>query len=87
LQTSEVEATVYLNGAKVARGWDEAVLDDPVNSVVWLTGKLNQFGVGLRAGDLIMTGSFVRPFPLSPGDRVRADFTGVGVVEAEIAPA
>jgi 2-keto-4-pentenoate hydratase len=48
LQASQVEATVYLNGAKVARGWDEAVLDDPVNSVVWLTGKLNQFAVGGR---------------------------------------
>jgi 2-keto-4-pentenoate hydratase len=36
---------------------------------------------------MIMTGSFVRQFPLLPGDRVRAQFTGIGLVEVGIAAA
>ena len=33
-----------------------------------------------RAGDIIMTGYFVRQFPLAAGDRVRVDYPGVGTV-------
>ena len=39
----------------------------------------------LRAGDLIMTGSITRMLPLSPGDRARAEFEGLGAVEVGIA--
>jgi 2-keto-4-pentenoate hydratase len=81
LMLPQVEARVTVNGAEVARGFGEAVLDDPVNSVVWLAGKLGELGLGIAAGDMIMTGSFVRQFPLAPGDRVRAEFTGIGAVE------
>ena len=65
----------------------EPALTDPLNSIVWLSSKLAQFGRVLRAGDLIMTGSFVRQFPLLPGDSAAADFTGVGHVEARVASA
>jgi 2-keto-4-pentenoate hydratase len=76
---------VLINGGEAARGRGEAVLGDPVNSVVWLAGKLAEFGLSLRAGDLIMTGSITRMLPLSPGDRARAEFEGLGVVEVGIA--
>ena len=74
-----------VNGREAARGWGDAVLGDPVNAVVWLAGKLTQFGMSLRAGDLIMTGSITRMLPLSPGDRARAEFAGIGTVEASVA--
>ena len=32
-----------------------------------------------------MTGSITRMLPLSPGDRARAEFAGIGEVEAGIA--
>jgi 2-keto-4-pentenoate hydratase len=56
-----------------------------LQSIIWLAGKLAQFGRKLRAGDIVMTGSFVRQFPLTPGDRVRATFSGVGEVEFGVA--
>jgi 2-keto-4-pentenoate hydratase len=83
----KVEARVELNGQEVARGLGSAVLGDPLNSIAWLAGKLGQYGQGLRAGDIIMTGSFVRQFPLSPGDIVVAEFSGIGRVEVAIASA
>jgi 2-keto-4-pentenoate hydratase len=80
-----VEARVAINGAEAARGHGDAVLGDPLNSVAWLAGKLAARGLSLKAGDMIMTGSFVRQFPLSPGDRVRAEFSGIGPVEVAVA--
>jgi 2-keto-4-pentenoate hydratase len=85
LRLAEVEASVAINGAEVARALGAVVLGDPLNSVVWLAGRLAEFGLKLRAGDLIMTGSFTRQFPLTPGDRVRAEFRGMGSVEVSVA--
>jgi 2-keto-4-pentenoate hydratase len=79
-----IEARVFLNGAEVAVGTGDAVLGNPLNSVVWLAGKLGQFGRGLKKGELVMTGSFTRQFPLAAGDRVRTEFAGVGVVETTL---
>jgi 2-keto-4-pentenoate hydratase len=83
----EVEARVELNGQEVARGLGSAVLGTPLNSIAWLAGKLPQYGQTLRAGDIVMTGSFVRQFPLSPGDIAAAEFSGIGRVEVAIAKA
>jgi 2-keto-4-pentenoate hydratase len=83
----EVEARVEINGREVATGLGSAVLGNPLNSISWLAGKLGQYGQRLRAGDIIMTGSFVRQFPLSAGDLAIAEFSGIGGVEVGIAKA
>jgi 2-keto-4-pentenoate hydratase len=80
----QVACAVRMNGAVVAEGTGAAVLGNPLNSVVWLAGKLAQFGRGIRAGDIIMSGSFVRQFPLAAGDAVRVDYTGIGAVETAV---
>ena len=85
LQLDQVEARVELNGALVATGLGAAVLDHPLNSIAWLACKLGEYGRSLQAGELVMTGSLVRQFPLAPGDRARASFSGIGTVEVGIA--
>jgi 2-keto-4-pentenoate hydratase len=86
LWLERVEARVSVNGAEVARARGEAVMGGgPLDSVVWLARKLGEHGLALGAGDLIMTGSFTRQFPLAPGDRVEAVFEGLGAVEAAVA--
>jgi 2-keto-4-pentenoate hydratase len=84
LRLDEVEARVELNGAVVATGIGAAVLDHPLNSVAWLARKLGEYGRSLRAGELVMTGSLVRQFPLTAGDRARASFSSIGAVEVSI---
>lgn len=75
-----IEVSVTINGEHVGTGNGAAVLDNPLNSIVWLAGKLSAFGRKLRAGDLVMTGSFTRQFPLQPGDLVVTTFSGIGSV-------
>jgi 2-keto-4-pentenoate hydratase len=76
-----VTCVAEINGATAATGTGDAVLDNPLNSLVWLATKLALYGRSLKAGEIVMTGSFVRQFPISPGDRIRVEFSGIGVVE------
>jgi 2-keto-4-pentenoate hydratase len=75
-----IRAQVSINGQVVATGTGDAVLGDPLNSIVWLAGKLVAYGRGLKAGQIVMTGSFTRQFPIAPADRIETDFSGLGAV-------
>ena len=79
-----IEAVVTVNGQEAGRGLGSAVLGNPLHSVVWLAKKLAEFGRHIAAGDIIMTGSFTRQFPLAPGDRVHVRFSGIGDVETSM---
>src|SRR6201994_1040966 len=79
-----IEAKVSLNGEMVASGTGDAVLGNPLNSVVWLAGKLGAFGRGLKAGEIIMTGSFTRQFPIAPGDTIETVFSRLGAVKTSM---
>jgi 2-keto-4-pentenoate hydratase len=77
-----IEARVSINGQIVATGTGDAVLGNPLNSIVWLAGKLGAYGRGLKAGEIVMTGSFTRQFPIAPGDTIETMFSGLGAVRA-----
>jgi len=87
MELDRVETRVQLNGNEVATGLGSAVLGNPMNSIRWLAEKLGQYGRRLRPGDIVMTGSFVRQFPLQAGDIAVAEFSGIGRVEVGIARA
>jgi len=80
----QVACAVRINNTVAAEGTGAAVLGNPLNSVVWLAGKLKEFGRAIRPGDIIMSGSFVRQFHLAAGDNVRVDYTGIGAVEVSV---
>ena len=75
-----IEARVFINGEQVAIGTGDAVLGNPLNSIVWLAGKLGAYGRGLKAGEIVMTGSFTRQFSIAPGDKIETKFSGLGCV-------
>ena len=83
-ELSTVAVRVRVNGAEVATASGDAVLGHPYNSVAWLASKLAQFGERVRAGDYIMSGSFTRQFPLDRGNRIEAQFDGIGAVVASV---
>jgi 2-keto-4-pentenoate hydratase len=85
VRLEQVTARVSLNGKEIATGTGDAVLGNPLNSAVWLARKLTEFGRGIRPGDVVMTGSFVRQFPLGPGDHAEAEFSGIGRVGVSVA--
>ncbi|MEL6966734.1 MAG: 2-oxo-hept-4-ene-1,7-dioate hydratase [Pseudomonadota bacterium] len=75
-----VGAIVKRNGIVEETGMGAGVLDDPVLGIVWLVQRLSLYGGGLRAGDLVLSGSFIRPLEAPPGSRFEADFGSFGSV-------
>lgn len=75
-----VGCNLYRNGNLTATGAGGAVLGDPIRAVAWLANTLGPMGVVLRAGDVVLPGSCTAAIPASPGDTIRADFAGMGVV-------
>ena len=75
-----IEATLRRNGEVVAEGRSDAVLGNPVTAVAWLARKVDQFGVRLKAGDIVLPGSCTRAIDARPGDAFVADFDGLGSV-------
>ena len=73
--------TLYRNDEAVATGSGAEVITGPVGILVWLVNELAAAGEGLRAGQVITTGSCTGVFVAETGDRIHADFGTFGEVE------
>jgi 2-keto-4-pentenoate hydratase len=81
-----LEGLVYeMNGAVVATNTAAEVLGNPLLSLTWLANHLGARGLGLRAGDVVMTGSVSLLLRPKAGDTVRASYTRLGSVSARFA--
>jgi 2-keto-4-pentenoate hydratase len=78
-----LEGVVYeLNGQVVATNTAAEVLGNPLNSLAWIANHLGERGLGLRAGDIVMTGSISTLLRPKAGDAILARFTRLGSVGA-----
>ena len=77
----DVRGDALINGHEVAFGTGADVLGHPHLALRWLAENLASRGQGLRAGQIVMTGSLVKTLWLAPGDRVKMLFAGLGEVE------
>lgn len=66
-------------------GLGAGVLNDPVESVVWLARRMAQYGQSIAPGHIILSGSFIRPIECPPGAHIHVDFGGFGTVEIAFA--
>ncbi len=71
---------LYKNGTIEETGVGSAVMGNPINAVVWLANKLATFGVSMKAGSVVLSGSFVKAIPFAAGDTVTAMFSTLGDV-------
>ncbi|WP_372886526.1 2-oxo-hept-4-ene-1,7-dioate hydratase [Shimia sp.] len=76
-----VGALVSRDGTIEETGLGAGVLNDPVESVVWLARRMAQYGQRIEAGQVILSGSFIRPVECPPGSAIHADFGDFGVVD------
>ncbi len=73
------------NGRLAAEGSGAAVLGDPRIALTWLANDRAKRGIGLRAGDVITTGTCIKPLEIASGDKVTADFGTLGRVAVNFA--
>ncbi len=76
-----VGAIVKRDGVVEETGLGAGVLDDPITGIVWLVQRLAQYGQGLSAEDIVLSGSFIRPLEAPTGSVFEADFGHFGRVD------
>ena len=72
------------DGAAVGEGHGRDILGHPFNSVAWLVTQLNSRGEGLKAGQVVMTGSVMKTVFPDADASYRFDLEGIGVVEVQV---
>lgn len=75
-----IGAIVARDGVVEETGLGAGVLNDPVMGIVWLAERLEGYGRGIEAGQVVLSGSFIRPVECPPGCMVEADFGDFGLV-------
>ena len=73
---------LIVNGRERLTGSGGAVLGHPLEVVAWLADELPRHGLALARGDFVTTGVTTDVIhPAEAGDRLEADFPGIGRVE------
>ena len=78
------EAALAINGAEISRGTGANVLGHPLEALAWLANHRAKRGAGLKAGDVITTGSICPSLGWAKaGDAIEARFGDLGVVRVD----
>jgi 2-oxopent-4-enoate/cis-2-oxohex-4-enoate hydratase len=66
------------NGVLECTGAGAAALGSPVACVAWLVNTLGRFGMPLRAGEIVLSGSLGALIPVAAGDHLHLSIGGIG---------
>ena len=81
LERKTQQVAMHINGRMCGQGNGARALGDPMNVMVWLANQQSRLGRGLKAGDIVSTGTCTGLDDVKPGDEVLADFGTLGRVE------
>lgn len=85
LDFTSIAVELKVNGETAQTGSSAAVLGNPLKSLTWLANDLAKNGIGLRAGEVVTTGTCTPVQPVKQGDEVAASFAGLGEVTIRFA--
>ncbi|RJX33850.1 MAG: hypothetical protein C4525_08235 [Desulfarculus sp.] len=68
------------NGRLAGTGAGAAVLGSPAQSVAWLANKLGEYGIPLKAGEIILSGAAAAAVPVQAGDSIHLHVDRLGEV-------
>jgi 2-keto-4-pentenoate hydratase len=80
---AQIRVEMSVNGAAGIPGPEDARMDDPLLSLARLCAGLDRHGLGLEAGQLILTGSFIKQKITGPSS-FRASFENLGEVALNV---
>lgn len=76
------EVALLCNGVARRRGTAAAALDHPMVPLAWLANELSRTGIGLKAGQMVSTGTLTGMLRPKAGETYVADFGPFGQVTA-----
>jgi 2-keto-4-pentenoate hydratase len=77
---ADQEAVLLCNGAPRRRGTAGAALDHPMVPLTWLANELSRTGIGMKAGQMVSTGTLTGMLAPKAGETYTADFGPFGSV-------
>ena len=80
LDMRHVGFVVTRNGSLAGTAAGAAVLGSPAQSVAWLANKIAEFGIALKAGEIVLSGAAAAAVPLSAGDSFTLTVDRIGDV-------
>ena len=72
--------SIYVNNLLMDKGNTNNVLDNPLNSALWLINQLAVKGEPLLKGQFISTGSCTKAIEIKSENIIKADFGSIGYV-------
>ena len=75
-----VGAIVSSNAQVEETGLGAGVLNHPAQGIVWLANRLAQYDQIIEAGQVVISGSFIRPVETSHQNTIFADYGSLGSV-------
>ncbi len=82
---SRIGAVLRHNGEAEDSGVFVLVFERPERALVWLAGALAERGKAIQAGDVVLSGSVIKPYPVARGDRFAFDFGPPGTIDLTFA--
>jgi 2-oxopent-4-enoate hydratase len=74
------------NGEIASTATGAAVYGNPIQAVAWLANKLAEFGVSLKKGETIISGSLIAAVRANAGDVFTATFDRLGPIKIKFKP-
>lgn len=78
------EVTLSSDGKLRRKGTAAAALDHPMVPLTWLANELSRTGIGLKAGQMVSTGTLTGMLAPKPGENFVADFGPFGSVTLSV---
>lgn len=80
LDLRSVGMALYNHGELLSTGSGAAALGHPAQAIAWLANKLHEFGIPLKARELILPGALSGAVTVKQGDTITAHFGPLGSV-------
>ena len=75
-----ISAICARNGEIEETGVAAAVMNHPANAISWLANRLSRYGQALQPGEVLLSGSFIRPIEVRSGDAIEVDYGALGTL-------
>ena len=73
-----VGGALYRNADIEETGLALGVMGHPANGIAWLANRFGRHGIEIPAGQVLLSGSFIRAIWINKGDTLHADFGPLG---------
>lgn len=85
LNLASLKVTLFSDDVEMVGTREGASVADTIDALVWLANHAGARGIGLTAGQFVITGARIGPVEVSATSRIRAQVAGIGEVSLLVA--